>query len=431
MMNNAQKTIKNGILGFGSRGVSFVGPILNENINNKVTTVIDPDIGRSKFFLDELVKQGAIPSDEAEKIRFIADIDDLEPGEIDALWLTASESVRTMVCEKAVKYGAHIYMEKGLSHSIDGAKKVVTAMKSRKLGQQIFMGFNFRHYPVAVRAKQILDEGKIGKILYAQYIETLRFRHGSSFFTRFHRDIKNSGGMLVTKACHDFDFLTYLINARPERVFSAQYNKMFGKGGPEIGRNCHTCEFADKCEFDRMSRMDRAAKRKYSKIYLDEDKVTTDGYFLDQCCFREDTELKDLSHVIIEYENDVSATYTQVLFAPKGNRVVKIFGENGSLCFDESERSVTVRDRWNTICDKIVANNVNDMHGGADTGVVKAFFNSIRTGEEPTSTIADGVWALGTAYAAYESADKESWVEIKPYIEYVGKEMLNFNEKYC
>lgn len=423
-MSEAQKIIKNGILGFGSRGVSFIGPILNESINNHVTTVIDPDISRSKYFLSEQVKQGIIPADEAEKIRFIADIDELEAGEVDALWLTASESVRTMICEKAVKYGAHIYMEKGLSHSIEGGKKVVEAMKFRKPGQQVFMGFNFRHYPVAVCAKQILDEGKIGKILYVQYIETLRFRHGSSFFTRFHRDIENSGGMMVTKSCHDFDFLSYLIGARPERVFSAQYKKMFGKGGEKVGETCHTCEFSDECEFDRMRRMNRAEKRKYSKTYLDDDKVTTDGYFLDQCCFREDTELKDLSHVIIEYENDISATYTQVLFAPKGNRVVKIFGDNGSLFFDESERSVTVRDRWNTICDKIVANNVNDMHGGSDSGVVKAFFNSIRTGEKPISTIADGVWALGTAFAAYDSADQQAWVDIKPYIKSVGEDLI-------
>jgi predicted dehydrogenase len=237
---------------------------------------------------------------------------------------------------------------------------------------------------------------------------------------RFHRDVNNSGGLLVTKACHDFDLIGHLLESRPDRVFSAQYKRFFGKGGPDARVQCGTCDRTAECDWDRMSQQpNRAAKRKYAKIYLDDDKVTTDGYSLDLCCWRGDTELKDLSHVMLEYENGIPAVYSQVLFSPLGNRIFKVFGDSGSLVFDENERSVTVMDRWNTRTDKIVTKPKNDMHGGSDTGVVAAFFKMVREDAEPESTIEDGVWALAVAEAAYESAAKEKWVKVKPLVDQV------------
>lgn len=417
-----ERDLNIGILGFGDRGVSFVAPILDNNIRNHITVIIDPDVSRAKFFLeDTCVSRGQIPADEAKRIRFIRDIDELAKGEIDALWLTASERVRTAVFPKAVATGAHIYSEKGLSNNMAGAKRIVSAMKGLKKGQKVFMGFNLRHYPALVAAKKILDEGRIGNILFVQYIEMMTYSHGGSFYMRFHRDVKNSGGMFVTKSCHDFDLMGHLISSRPARVFSAQYKRLFGRGGKEARSQCHTCDRTLECEWDRMRHLHgRAAKRRYAKIYLDDDKVTTDGYFRDLCCWRGDTELRDLSNVMFEYENGVPANYTQVLFSPSGNRIIKIFGDRGSLVFEEADRSITILDRWNARKDRIVSNPVRDSHGGSDTGVTAAFFRMVREGEKPTSTVEDGVWALATAEAAYRSARLERWVKVRPIAESTG-----------
>lgn len=79
--------LKIGILGFGDCGVSFVKPVLDNDPGNFITTIIDPDIYRSRFYLDEQVKKGRIPGEEAEKIRVIADLSELERGELDVLFL--------------------------------------------------------------------------------------------------------------------------------------------------------------------------------------------------------------------------------------------------------------------------------------------------------------------------------------------------------
>ena len=413
--------VRNVVLGFGNRGVSLLGPMLDHDINNVVSAVVDPDISRSKFFLENLVKQGKIQREEADKIRFVTDLDELEKDEIDVLWLTASEKVRTEVFEKAVKTGAHIFMEKGLSNTLEGAGRIVKALEYQKAGQILFMGFNLRHFPAFAKAKKMLDAGAIGNILFLQYTEMMDYAHGGSFFMRFHRDVENSGGMLVTKACHDFDLISHLLNARPEKLFSVQHKRMFGKGGSGARERCQTCDRTKECDWDRMkTRKGRAAKRDYAKVYLDDDKVTTDGYQLDLCCWRDDTELRDLSHVMFEFDNGIPATYTQILFAPEGNRIIKVFGEDGSLEMEENSRSITIRDRWNKIRDTVSIAPSSGGHGGADQEIVAAFFQIIDGDEENASTIEDGVWALGTAFAAYKSNDVGEWVEVSPFVEKCG-----------
>jgi predicted dehydrogenase len=413
--------IKVGILGFGSRGVSFVAPVLDNSLANRITTIIDPDVSRSKYYLDMIAGQGQIPRDEADKVRFIRDLDELRPGEVDVLFLTANERVRSLVFEKAVLTGAHLYMEKGLAADADGARRVVAGMKRLRPGQQVFMGFNLRHYPPLAHAKKVLDSGRIGRPLFVQYTEMLDCRHGGSFYMRFHRDTRNSGGMLVTKSCHDFDLMGHFLGSRPERVFSAQHKMLFGKGGPQARQNCSACDRTHECDWDRLrNQPTRAAKRKYAREWLGPDRVTTDGYNLDFCVWRPDSEVRDLSQVMFRYENGVPATYTQLLFAPKGNRVIQIMGDAGSMLCDEKDHSVVVTDLWNRRVENITVKPGVDGHGGSDTGVVKALFESVRRGVPPQSTIADGVWALATALAAYESADRETWVAVRPIVDSIG-----------
>ncbi|MHC4872367.1 MAG: Gfo/Idh/MocA family protein [Planctomycetota bacterium] len=409
-----------GIVGFGSRGTSLVPAILNNSLKNTITTIIDPDIKRCKYYLSELVSQGAIPKDEADNIRFIKGVDELKKDEVNVLFLTASEIVRVKIFEDCIKTGAHIFTDKAIAPDSAGAKKVVKAMDKVVPGQKVFMGFNLRHFPALVQVKKFIDEGRIGRIMFIQYLEMLQFYHGRGFFMRFHRDAENSGGMLVTKSCHDFDLMSYMLGDRPKQVFSKQDNMFFGRGGSEAREQCSTCDRTDDCKFDRLYGMkSRKEKRKYAHIYLDEDKVSTDGYMLDLCCWRDDTDCRDLSTVMLDYDGGVQATYTQLLFAPHGNRIIKFFGTDGSLEFNEHDRSVIIKDRFDTCTDKIITAAGGGSHGGADTGIINDFFADIRRDREPQSKIEDGVWALATAEAAYESNDTGQWVKVRPYFDRV------------
>lgn len=405
-----------GILGFGSRGVSLVGPILNNNLANHLTTIIDNDEPRARFYLQNCISNGAISEEDAAQIRFVTDISDITPGDLDVLFLTANEAVRAQVTPAAVRTGAHLFMEKAIAPDAARASDVVRALSETQPGQKVFMGFNLRHHPSLIQLKQVVDDGKIGKVLFVHYLETLQFLHGRGYYMRFHRDTSNSGGMLVTKSCHDFDLINHLISSRPRRVFCEQSRKFFGLGGPDAREQCSTCDRNDDCDFDRLHTMQtRKDKQRYAKVYLDKDKVSTDGYMLDLCCWRDDTQCNDLSMLMLDYESGAQATYTQLLFGPQGNRQIKLFGTHGSAEFDEISRNVIVRDRFNRHCDTITFPPDPSGHGGSDNGIIAEFFKDIRNNRTPVSTIEDGVWALATAEAAYESAAQGQWQPIAPH----------------
>jgi predicted dehydrogenase len=413
------KSFKVGILGFGDRGESLVAPIMDYSTQTHITTIIDPDVQRSKFyFQDCCVSKGVVSLEEADNVRFIKDIDELKVGELDLLFLTANEKVRTMLFERAVGTGSHIFTDKALSNDLEGCKTIVNAMRGLKKGQRVFMGFNMRYHPQTMAVKQILNEGRLGRVLFIQYLEALRFEHGSSFYRRFYRDVENSGGLLITKACHDFDLMGYFVESRPSRVFCTQDKMMFGKGGSEAREFCQNCDRTHECDFAPLKReSSRARKSRYEKVWVGENRVTSDGYMRDVCVWREDTELRDLSTTLIEYENGVRATYSQVLFSPYGQRSIKIFCENG--CIEMNEGSdITVIDRWDTRRDRIVA-KTDGKHGKADENMINNLFGTLENVGAPLACVEDGVWSVAIGTAAYESVANGKWVAVRPLAERV------------
>ncbi len=75
---------------------------------------------------------------------------------------TTNEMHRPIVLE-ALKRGIHVYCEKPLAESYDAAREIGEALRgSPSIGQ---VGFHSRFYPCTIRAKEILDSGRLGRPL--------------------------------------------------------------------------------------------------------------------------------------------------------------------------------------------------------------------------------------------------------------------------
>lgn len=419
-----KKEIKIGILGFGGRGCSLLAPLLNENLDARLTTIIDPDIPRAKYFMKERIGNGEISSEEAGMVKFVENIRQIKEGELDVLLLTASEKVRTKVFKDAVLTGAHLFVEKGLSNDLEGARTIVASLKHLSKGQKIMMGFNRRYDPLISEIKKIIDLGMLGRIRFINYIEKLCQVHGAGFYARWHRQIDESGGMLVTKACHDFDTINYFVNEYPKQVFCDQTSLMFGLGGKEARDKCHRCDRTHVCEFEALKRTGnttRKQKLRFNEVYTNENSVSTDGYTYNDCVWKDDTELHDTSSILFQYPDGLRANYTQVLYSPIESRTIMLLGSKGGIHYDQKEKFLEYRDLWNETVYKISANKTSGGHGGADTSMIRAFYNMILNDEDPKGTIKDGIAALCGAIGAYASAEKKTWVNVEELISSVMK----------
>ncbi len=147
----------------------------------------------------------------------------LADPDIDAIYNPLPNHLHVEWSIKALEAGKHVLCEKpiGLS-SAEGEQLLEVAKKLPHL--KVMEAFMFRHHPQWQRAKQLVDEGKIGELRTIQ-----------SFFSYFNRDPQNirnqadiGGGALMDVGCYSISLSRFIFNTEPQRVFGmAEYDPEF------------------------------------------------------------------------------------------------------------------------------------------------------------------------------------------------------------
>ncbi len=110
---------------------------------------------------------------------------------------------------KAIEAGKHIYCEKPLCISLDEAIKIEKAAKEK--GTHFGMVFNNRFIPAIMRAKQLIDQNRIGRILSfsAAYYHSSATDINKNAGWKQNKDICG-GGVLFDLGSHIIDLVHYL-----------------------------------------------------------------------------------------------------------------------------------------------------------------------------------------------------------------------------
>jgi predicted dehydrogenase len=86
----------------------------------------------------------------------------LKSGEIDVVDITTPNNSHKEIALFAAENGVHIACEKPLAMNSDEAREMLNAVKKAKIKHMVW--FNYRRVPAISLAKQLINEGKIGKI---------------------------------------------------------------------------------------------------------------------------------------------------------------------------------------------------------------------------------------------------------------------------
>jgi predicted dehydrogenase len=137
----------------------------------------------------------------------------LNAPEIDAVYIPLPNHLHVSWSIKALEAGKHVLCEKPLAMTATEANKLLgTAEKYPKL--KIMEAFMYRHHPQWQRARQMIDEGKIGDLRTIQ-----------SFFSYYNADtadIRNiaevGGGGLMDIGCYCISLSRFIFGAEPRRV---------------------------------------------------------------------------------------------------------------------------------------------------------------------------------------------------------------------
>ena len=112
---------------------------------------------------------------------------------------------------QAVKAGAHLFIEKPLSISLDGTEELARAAESA--GRFIQIGYNMRYHPAVRAAKRLIEEGRLGKILMAHaefglYLK--RWWPGRDYRTSYLARPEQGDSLLLDQT-HEIDLLLWLL----------------------------------------------------------------------------------------------------------------------------------------------------------------------------------------------------------------------------
>lgn len=83
----------------------------------------------------------------------------------DAVIVSNPTALHLDIAIPAAQAGCHILLEKPISHSMDRLDILQSAVK--KSGSQVLVAFQFRFHPGLLRAKQLISDGEIGRVISA------------------------------------------------------------------------------------------------------------------------------------------------------------------------------------------------------------------------------------------------------------------------
>jgi predicted dehydrogenase len=130
--------------------------------------------------------------------------------EIEAVDICVPNHMHAEIAEAAAAAGKHIYCEKPLAMNVAEARRMVDA--AARAGVKTQMTFNFRYYPAVLRARQLVDEGLLGRIFSfrGRYYRSSYIDPNKPISWRQQKKIAG-GGALFDIGSHILDMLYYVV----------------------------------------------------------------------------------------------------------------------------------------------------------------------------------------------------------------------------
>ncbi len=107
--------------------------------------------------------------------------------------------------------GCHIFLEKPVSHNLDGLEKLAALAEVKQLKLQV--GFQWRYHGVLKGIRSAIAEGKIGKPIaaHAHWGEWLPGWHPLEDYRKGYSARNDLGGGVLLTLCHPFDYLRWML----------------------------------------------------------------------------------------------------------------------------------------------------------------------------------------------------------------------------
>ena len=393
-----------GIIGFGNRGFSFARTLQTERFRNRaeVAAVYEPQPLKQEF-----ARQAC-----RNPVKICPSLEDFLNEKLDLVMVTTPQFAHAESAIASLHAGFDTFCDKPMARSAAECRAMIDAEKASS--GTLFMGFNLRSHPVVSKIRELISAGRAGKIQQQNCIDN--FSNGYTYFRRWHRFAKNSGGLTVEKGTHSIDLMNWFSGSDPLRVSAFGGLDRF-TALPDASEYCRECSRKKTCEyyFD----LEKVREQVSLDTGIDESYVNG-GVRCDICPFNTEKDTYDNMSVLIEYENGCRAAlmecFTSSVSLTTGRQFV-LNGWDGQIWSELRTRGLKVYDntpgKTTPPPEEPEIPKGSGRHGGADNQMLDYVLETILH-DRPNTLMRteDGYYAVAVAEAAERSVREHRMIEI-------------------
>ena len=291
-----------------------------------------------------------------------------------------------------------VLVEKPLDTNVESVAELVRFAASYK--GKIIVDHVMRYAPIIRRARQLVEEGKLGRLASFQF----EHREECGPFHTFRRTRKTGGGQMIEKATHDLDVMLYLFDSTPKRVSMIARQQSCGGDKPN-DLHCPACGERLTCPSAHWgSNTDTEGLKDIARSN-------------DLCVHAKEMDVADNEVSLIELSSGAFGTYSQSFFCHMNghSRIYKVLGAEGAMCVtlsaeDPGYRGLIhyyPRDRSGEQ-EVFSYEYFNKIHYNGGPYVARHFLDLMRGAETtPFTTVNQAFVAEALGFAAMKSADEE------------------------
>ena len=419
------ETVKLILIGAGDRGTTYANLGAASCPEMEIVAVADPDPVRRNYIRDKF----NLPQEAC--FEYGEDLLKL-PKMADAAIIATQDQLHYHLAMQAIEQGYHLLLEKPAAPTPKQCLDIAEAAGRQNV--KIVVCHVLRYTPFFRLLKQIIDEGRLGRVINLVHVECVGNVHQSHSYVRGNwRRAEDSTPMILAKCCHDLDIIQWLLDEDCTRLHSFGSLSYFRRenmpeGAPEF---CYQgCPAEAECPYSALKIYRQrkfppfvgTATRKHNPTDEDIEKAITETNY-GRCVFQCDNDVVDHQVVNLEYESGATVSFTMSAFT-KGGRKVRIMGTKGELYAEMSWDHVNVFDFATRkmeeikIADAIRDEEISGGHGGGDRGIIRSFCRML-AGTYEGNSISDISVSIKnhlTAFAAEASRVENRIVNMEDYI---------------
>ncbi len=327
---------------------------------------------------------------------------------------------------KMLDMGYDVLLEKPMAPLL--AENLRLVRKAEETGRLLQICHVLRYTPFWQALRQVLQSGALGRIISVSHRENLAYYHMAHSFVRGNwRNEASSGPMILSKCCHDFDILLWILQKRVAYLQSFGSLIHFRPENAPAGateRCTDGCAVAESCKYEATKRYARdgdgwplnaVSTTPTAEARLEQ--LKTDWY--GRCVYHCDNDVVDHQTVNMELEDGSTVTLVMNGQSDEECRTMRWDGTKATLYGKFSARGHEIRLHHHLsgkVEDVPVVARDSSGHGGGDYGIVRSFVNTLNgKADDSVTTARESLESHLLAFAAEESRRKKTVIDMEVF----------------